>query len=376
MNLGDCTVSDVTVPFNDISRLNERYSEDIRNAIDSVLKSGELILGSVVDAFEKEFARFCGTEECVGVANATDGLEISLRAAGCGPGSEVVVAPNAGGYSTVAAIAVGATPVFADIDPRTLLIDPASVVSVISERTRAVIVTHLYGGVVDVERLREMLPAHVVVIEDGSQAHGARINGRAVGSLGDLAVFSFYPTKNLGAVGDAGAVTGRSIELLTVVRELRQYGWGSRYRINRAFGRNSRLDPVQAATLSVKLRDVVAVNSERIRIADFLAAESGHAESFVHRTFGDDVTHSGHLCVIIHPDREAFAQRLATLGVHTAVHFPIPDHRQAPLQDLVVVRESLHEAELACNHVLSVPCFPGMTEEEMHVIVDAVRTEW
>lgn len=364
------------VPFNDVSRLNARYSADIQNAIDSVLKSGELILGSVVDAFEKKFAQFCGTKESVGVANATDGLEIALRAAGCGPGSEVVVAANAGGYSTVAAIAIGATPVFADIDPRTLLIDPGSVVSVISERTRAVIVTHLYGGVVDVERLRDVLPAHVVVIEDGSQAHGARINGRAVGSLGDLAVFSFYPTKNLGAVGDAGAVTGRSVELLAVVRELRQYGWGSRYRINRAFGRNSRLDPVQAATLSVKIADVVSVNSERIRIADFIATESGRVDSFVHRAFDDDIVHAGHLCVIVHPDRDAFATRLAARGVPTAVHFPIPDHRQEPLKDLVVVRNPLRETELACSRVLSLPCFPGMTEEETHVIVDAVRTEW
>ncbi len=366
----------MTVPFNDVSRLNMRYSADIRHAIDSVLRSGELILGSAVSTFETEFARFCGTTECVGVANATDGLELALRAAGCGPGWEVVVAGNAGGYSTVAAIAIGATPVFADIDPRTLLIDPESVASVISERTRAVIVTHLYGGVVDVERLRGTLPAHVIIIEDGSQAHGARINGRQVGSLGDLAVFSFYPTKNLGAVGDAGAVTGTNTELLTAVRELRQYGWGSRYRINRAYGRNSRLDPVQAAALSVKLRDVVSVNSERIRIADFLAGESGHVESFVHRAFGDHVIHAGHLCVITHPDRDAFAKRLSAWGVSTAVHFPVPDHRQTPLKDLVIVRDTLRETELACDRVLSLPGFPGMTEEEQHVVVDAVRTEW
>jgi dTDP-4-amino-4,6-dideoxygalactose transaminase len=366
----------VIVPFNDVSRLNARYSANIRSAIDSVLRSGELILGSVVDSFETEFARFCGTEGSVGVANATDGLEIALRAAGCGSGSEVIVAGNAGGYSTVAAIAIGATPVFADVDPRTLLIDAESVVSVISDRTRAVIVTHLYGGVVDVERLRGMLPERIIIIEDGSQAHGARINDSSVGSLGDLAVFSFYPTKNLGAVGDAGAVTGRNSELLDAVRELRQYGWGSRYRINRAFGRNSRLDPVQAATLLVKIADVGAVNSERIRIADCIATESGHVDSFVHRAFGDDVIHAGHLCVITHPDRDSFARRLAARGVPTAVHFPTADHLQAPLKDLVMIRNPLHATELACSRVLSLPCFPGMTEEERHVIVEAVRTEW
>lgn len=364
------------LPFNDLARLNDRYKDALSGAVGAVLGSGELILGSMVESFEREFAAFCGTDMCVGVGNATDGLEIALRASGCGVGSEVVVAGNAGGYSTVAAIAVGALPVVADIDPETHLLSPETISSVLSDRTRAVIVTHLYGGVVNVDLVRATLPDDVVLIEDCSQAHGARIGGRTVGSLGDLAVFSFYPTKNLGAVGDAGAITGRRTDLLEVVRELRQYGWIARYQINRPFGRNSRLDPVQAAVLRVKLPDVVAVNAERIEIANFLALESGHGEAFVHRSLRDDIEHAGHLCVITHPDRASFAQRLAARGIPTAVHFPIPDHHQQPVKDLVVVRDALRETELACRRVLSLPNFPGMTEEELIILADAVRNEW
>ncbi len=225
------------VPFNDLRRHWEPLSDRLSRAAQRVLNSGRFVLGPETEAFEVEFAEFCGGGECVAVANGTNALEIALSSLGCGPGDEVVVAANAGMYATTAVLATGACPVFAEVEPQSLLISRASVASLLSASTLAVVATHLYGDVADVPRLRSVLPSRVAIVEDGAQAHGASLDGQSVGSSGDIAAFSFYPTKNLGAVGDAGAVVSNRTDLIERARSLRQYGWESRYVATTAGGR-------------------------------------------------------------------------------------------------------------------------------------------
>src|SRR5262245_37820541 len=218
-----------TVPFNDLGRQSPQMLAALEEAALRVIRSGWYLLGPETDAFEAEFAAYCGASTCVAVANGTDALELALRSVGCRAGDEVVVVGNAGMYGTTAALAIGAVPVFAEIDPATLLIDPKSAAALVTDRTGAIIATHLYGNVVDVDALRAGLATAVPIIEDCAQAHGASIGGRSVGSFGDVAAFSFYPTKNLGALGDAGAVVSSDDQVVARARSLRQYGWESRY---------------------------------------------------------------------------------------------------------------------------------------------------
>src|SRR5690606_32183943 len=207
----------------------QTMADDLVAAAERVIRSGWFLLGPETEAFEQAFAAACGASHAVGVGNGTDALELALRGVGCGPGDEVVVTANAGMYATTACLAIGATPVFADVDDESLLVDPTSVESLVGEDTRAVVATHLYGSVVDIDALRAHLPEGVSIVEDCAQAHGAHLGGRPVGSLGDIAAFSFYPTKNLGAAGDAGAVVTHEPDVAARVRSLRQYGWESRY---------------------------------------------------------------------------------------------------------------------------------------------------
>lgn len=360
------------VPFNDPARQVGVLRSSIAEALDSVVDSGWFIHGRQHDAFEAEFAAYCGVAECVGVANGTDALEVGLRSVGCERGTEIITVANAGGYTTTACLVLGATPVFADIDPVTLQMDVGALDGLITSATRAIVVTHLYGYMADVEAvIRLARPRGIAVIEDCAQAHGASRGGCRAGSFGDLATFSFYPTKNLGALGDGGAIVTDDPGIAHRCRMLRQYGWESKYDARLAGGRNSRLDEMQAALLRVKLPLLDGWNERRREIvAAYREAAGAGAFRLAHAPADDYVAH---LCVGTHPDREAARHKLRDRGIDTAVHYPIPDHRQAALAGVAWRSASLAATELACESVLSLPCYPELTDAEVAHVAEALR---
>jgi dTDP-4-amino-4,6-dideoxygalactose transaminase len=361
-----------TVPFNDLGRQSPALVAALEEAALRVIRSGWFLLGPETDAFESEFAAFCGAAACVSVANGTDALELALRAVGCSAGDEVVVVGNAGMYGTTAALAIGAVPVFAEIDPATLLIDPKSAASLLSDRTAAVVATHLYGSVVDVDELRACLPRAVPIVEDCAQAHGASIGGTPVGSLGDVAAFSFYPTKNLGALGDAGAVVSSDTAVVARTRALRQYGWESRYHSTIPGGRNSRMDEIQAAMLRVLLPHVTTANERRAELRTRYVDAVGDRVEFI-ANGAPGVVPATHLCVTRFAQRDDMRARLADEGVRAEVHYPLPDHLQPSLASKEFRHGDLHETERACDEVLSLPCFPTLRDDEVERVVDALR---
>ncbi|MFV0308489.1 MAG: DegT/DnrJ/EryC1/StrS family aminotransferase [Desertimonas sp.] len=358
----------MSVPFNDLARFADGEQAEIGAAIDEVIGRGWFVGGPEVEGFEQEFGAHGGLPWVVAVANGTDALELSLRAVGVGRGDDVIVATNAGGYGSVAARLVGATPVFVDVDPTTLLVTAQQVAAATTATTKAVICTHLYGSVVDLTPIRAALPAAVAVIEDCAQAHGATIDGRPVGTIGDLAAFSFYPTKNLGALGDAGAVATTDETLATRVRRLAQYGWDERFHAVTPAGRNSRMDEVQAAILRRRLRRLDDATARRAAILRRYADSLGGILEFPERRAGS----VAHLAVGACDGRDHLRRALADAGIGTGVHYPTPDHRQPGLTGDSSTT-SLPVAERACGRVVSLPLFPGLAEREIDTVCAAVE---
>jgi dTDP-4-amino-4,6-dideoxygalactose transaminase len=362
-------VEERSVPFNDLARQHLLHADALEEAALRVMRGGWYALGPEVEAFESELAAYCGVAGCVGVANGTDALELAMRAVGCRPGDEVVMVANAGMYAAAACVAIGSTPVFVDVDPQTCTPSPQAVAALVTTSTRAIVVTHLYGIVVDACAVRDAVGPSIAIIEDVAQAHGGRINGVSTGAMGDVAAFSFYPTKNLGAVGDGGAVTSNDSGVLATVRELRQYGWQERFHATRPDGRNSRLDEIQAAILRVKLGGLEEGNRKRQAIAGaFVDAARGRI-AFVHETAAGYV---GHLCVARREDRDRLRAELGRRGIGTAVHYPEPDHLQPALAAVPFRHAGLAETERACDEVLSLPCFPELTDREVDRVCAAL----
>jgi dTDP-4-amino-4,6-dideoxygalactose transaminase len=359
----------VQVPFNQTAREYRALQPELESAVLGVLRGGQYVHGGEHAAFERELADYLGSGSVVGVGNGTDALEIALRAVGTTARSEVVTAGNAGGYAAAAARAIGAQVAVADIDPLTLLLDPASAAAACTDRTSAVVVTHLYGRAADVSALRALLPAGVAIVEDCAQAIGAHTAGGRCGTLGDVGTFSFYPTKNLGALGDGGAVSCRSPELADTVRSLRQYGWSERYVVGRGGGRNSRLDELQAAALRVKLPHVDGWNSRRREIVSAYADAAAGTSLTLPMPAAGDV---GHLAVGRHPRRDEFARQLGERGVATAVHYPVADHLQ-PALGARPGPTGATEAERSCAEVISLPCFAYLTDAEVEHVCAAIR---
>ncbi len=361
----------MNVPFHSPIRGYLSDQAEIDQAVRRVLGSGRYILGPEVEHFEAAFAGHVGVSHAVGVASGTDALVLALRGAGVGPGDEVITAANAGGYATAACVLVGAGPVFADVKPDDLTIDPVSVERMLSDRTRAVVATHLYGSLADVCALRALADRHgLVLIEDCAQAHGAALDGRRAGSFGDLAAFSFYPTKNLGALGDGGAVVCSDERLARRVRELRQYGWGAKYEVRTPGGMNSRLDPLQAAVLSVRLPRLDERNGRRRAIfGRYRAALASDAIRFVPDAGGAFV---GHLCVIRCVGRDALRVGLEVMGIGTDIHYPVLDCDQPAWRGMGWRSDDLSVSRAAVPSLLSLPLYPEMTDDEVDAVCEAV----
>jgi dTDP-4-amino-4,6-dideoxygalactose transaminase len=359
----------IRIPFND---LRPRLAE-YQAAIERVLSRGWFVLGPEVEAFEHEFAEYQGGGHAVGVANGTDAIELALRAAGVGRGDEVITVAHTAVATACGIERAGATPVFVDIQPTDYTINPRAIPAAITSRTRAIVAVHLYGQPARLAELRAIADRHgLLLIEDCAQAHGANDEGRRVGTIGHLAAFSFYPTKNLGAFGDAGAVFTTDATLADRVRRLRNYGQMNRYHHVDPGGMNSRLDELQAAVLRVGLKHLDAANAERFNLADRYLSRLRLPALPCSRPHSD---HVYHLFVIRHPDRDGFAERLRARGVETLAHYPVPVHLQPAYAHLGGMPSDLPETERAAREVLSLPLFVGMTREQQDVVIAAVNAE-
>ena len=339
-------------------------------ALTRVLDSNLFVMGREVAQFEQEFAQYIGVPHCVSVANGTDALELALRALHVKPGKQVACVANAGFYGSTAIQLLGAEPVYVEVEEQSLTMSPAALMPVLQQRPAAVIVTHLYGQLAQVEEIARMCrDAGVPLVEDCAQSHGASRGGRLAGSFGDIACFSFYPTKNLGALGDGGAVLTPKDELAARVKALRQYGWSSKYEVSRLGGRNSRLDEMQAAVLREKLPHLERQNGQRRAIASRYNEAFSALPLRLPPSVGQDFV--AHLYVVRTPRRQALRAFLLERGVATDVHYPIPDTRQ-PAWEGRFDRQVLELTEAACATAVSLPCFPGMAADDVERVVQSV----
>lgn len=344
---------------------------DLATAVQQVLDSHWYVLGQQVEGFESEFARYIGTDHCVSVANGTDALELALRAVGVTHGDKVVTVANAGFYGSTAIHAIGAVPVYADVDEFTLTLSPSALEQALGSRPAAVIATHLYGHMADMPVLSALCEhAGVPLIEDCAQAHGAQLAGRKAGSWGQLGCFSFYPTKNLGALGDGGAITTADGGLATGLRTLRQYGWSHKYTVAVPGGRNSRLDEMQASILRAKLPLLDAQNDQRRRIAALYNMAFTKLPLQCPPSLKNDYV--AHLYVVRTLQRDALRVFLKVNGIATDVHYPIADHLQ-PAYPHVHLVNALNVTQKACATTVSLPCYPGMSEPDVNRVIQAVQ---
>jgi dTDP-4-amino-4,6-dideoxygalactose transaminase len=363
---------EVIVPFLDLASINGRDASRFADALASVMRRGWFILGEECSAFEAEFAEYCGTRHCIGVGDGLDALHLALVAWGIGAGDEVIVPSNTFIATWFAVMQVGAMPVPVEPDPASFNIDPERIEAAITPRTKAIIPVHLYGATSDMDSILTLAEHHGLhVLEDAAQAHGARHRGRRAGGLGHAAAFSFYPGKNLGALGDGGAITTNDDELATRLRMLRNYGSRAKY-VHELTGYNSRLDELQAAFLRVKLQRLDADNAERRRIADRYLRELGGLDLQLPMVDSRDEV-VWHLFVIRSPQRDDLQRRLAAAGVGTVIHYPLSPHLQQACAQLGFAEGDFPVAETLQREVLSLPIWPGMTEEQVEHVVATLQ---
>lgn len=362
------------VPFLDLRALNLRHQAAYLAALARVLDSGRVLLGEETEAFEREFAAYCDAGHCITVGNGLDALHLVLRAWEIGAGDEVIVPSHTFIATWLAVTHAGATPVPVEVDERSFNLDPARVEAAITPRTRAIVAVHLYGRPAPMQALADVARRHGLrLLEDAAQAHGARHGGQRCGSLGDAAAFSFYPGKNLGALGDAGAVVTRDVDLAERVRKLRNYGSAVKYQ-HELCGFNSRMDELQAAFLRERLRELDADNARRARIAQIYLDGLHGLPGLALPAVDDGFEPVWHLFVVRHARRDELASRLAEQGISTLVHYPVPPHRQAAYADSPLAGLSLPLAERLGREVLSLPMDPLMDAAGARRVVQAVRS--
>jgi aminotransferase EvaB len=361
--------------LNDLSSKVGNNLTSIKTAIDRVVASGWFVLGPELERFERLFATYLGAEHCVGLANGTDAIELALRALAVNPGDKVATVANAGMYTTTALSAIGARPLFIDVDLGTHNTTLAEVMRAVDSGVKAVVITHLYGLIVpEISQIAEYCAVKKVpLLEDCAQAHGARMNGQRAGTFGDAASFSFYPTKNLGALGDAGAVVTDNAGIAQKVGHLRQYGWTTKYRVDTSGARNSRLDEIQAAVLSEFLPLLDDANARRREIAHRYSTQIEHPAVIAPQRY--DQEYVAHLYVVRTQSRDALQHHLLTRNIASAVHYPIPDYRQpAFAHTLDESMPLLQNTEQLCREVLSLPCYPEMTDKEVAEVVKGINS--
>jgi dTDP-4-amino-4,6-dideoxygalactose transaminase len=361
------------VPMNDFRADSEALVNAELKACERVLRSGWWILGEEVSAFEKEWARWLDVPYAVGCGNGLDAIEIGLRALEIGVGDEVITTPMTAFATVLAIIRAGATPVLADIDPETAMLCPKSVERCISTRTKAILLVHLYGQIGPVDQLLAIARHRKLhLLEDCAQAHGAKLHGISAGSFGTFAAWSFYPTKNLGAIGDGGALTTHSPELAEQAKALRNYGQTLRYS-HPLVGLNSRLDEMQAALLRERLVYLDRWINRRQQIAKQYSTCLGKARVRVMPSPIDIEQHSYHLFVLTTTSRDELQKHLKKADIDTLIHYPIPIHHQKPCQQLRRDPNGLTKAEVHAATCLSLPCHPALSDDKVAAVIDAVN---
>ena len=360
------------VPFLDLRAAYLEIKTDIDDAVSRVLDSGWYLLGKELESFEYEYAAYTGAHHCIGVGNGLEALHLTLRAMDIGPGDEVLVPSNTYIATWLAVSQVGAIPVPVEPDERTYNLDPQRIEDAITPRTRAILPVHLYGQPADMPPILACAEKHgLKVIADGAQAHGGRYRGAAIGGLGDATAWSFYPGKNLGAFGDAGAVTTNDSELAERIRVLRNYGSRVKY-VNEVQGYNSRLDEIQAAILRVKLRHMDTWNTRRTRIAATYTSALAEC-GLILPVVPDGIEPVWHLYVIRHLKRDKLQRELQDRGIQTLIHYPIPPHQQGAYKDFGFTAESFPLAKTMAESVLSLPIGPHLQQKECEAVVTEVR---
>lgn len=359
------------IKFLDLKAINEQHRLEMEAAIKRVLDSGWYLLGKEIESFEKEFSEYCGVKHAVGCANGLDALKLIIQAYGFGPGDEIVAPANTYIASLISISANGATPVLVEPDINTYLIDPEKIEDAITSRTKAIMVVHLYGRAMDMTRILEIAKRYnLKVIEDSAQAHGAMFDGKRVGNLGDASGFSFYPGKNLGCLGDGGAVTTNDDELAEKIRALRNYGSDVKYHFPYR-GTNSRLDEIQAALLRVKLPHLDNDNAIRRRIAERYCSEIKNPNVILPHLPDDAMQNVWHVFPVRVQNRAGFQQYLSDNGIQTVIHYPIPPHRQPAYVEwhglTLPITEKIHD------EIISLPISPVMSEEEVRKVVDVIN---
>lgn len=362
----------MNVPFLDLAAMTNEVRGPIEQGWKQLLENSRFIGGDAVEQFESEWAAYCETPHAIGLGNGTDAIQLTLMALGIGPGDEVIMPTNTFVATAEGIVLAGATPAFADVSPKTLQLTAGDVEAVMTNRTRAVIVVHLYGQMAEMgELLRLTSGAGIALIEDAAQAHGATWRGRRAGSIGRVGCFSFYPGKNLGAFGDAGAVVTADDDLAKRIRSLRDHGRiaGSHYS-HELVGTNSRLDALQAVVLSAKLKRLDDWNRSRRAIAEHYRAEFAVGPvRMIEETPGTHGVY--HLAVVRVPDRDHVQQEVTRMGIQTGIHYPIPCHQQAPY--VPYAKGALPVAEAAAPELISLPMFPHMTTDQVSQVGEAVR---
>lgn len=358
--------------INDLSAHIQRYQAKLNSAIATVIDGGWLVLGPHGRQFEQAFAQYLGAAHCVGLANGTDAIELALNAFGVDRDDLVATTANAGMYTSTALLALGAEPLYMDVNIDSRNVTLHEVHRAIDAGAKAVVVTHLYG--LAVPEIQEIVALckyrNVPLLEDCAQAHGARVAGRYVGTFGDAASFSFYPTKNLGALGDGGALVTNNPKIAEQVSRLRQYGWSSKYKVELAGARNSRLDEMQAAILSVFLPDLDIANERRRAVASRYSQSIRHPDVQVPNVYLDDYV--AHLYVIRTSRRDALRAHLQASDIGTDIHYPIPDYRQPVFADRYA---NLHlpNTERLSEEILTLPCYPEMTDSQVGKVIATVN---
>ena len=359
-----------TVAFNDFAGAD--FAEELA-AIQRVLESGWLILGNEVRAFEQAWAARCGVGSAVGLGNGLDAIEIGLRGLDIGPGDEVITTPMTAVATILGILRPGATPVLADIDPLTGLLDPVSVERCIGPKSKAVLLVHLYGQMRDLPRWSALCVAHdLLLLEDCAQSHDAQFDGLRGGAWGSFGAYSFYPTKNLGAAGDAGALVTENEDLAALARSLRNYGQSNRYE-HPLIGLNSRLDEVQAAILSVRLPRLTNWTTRRRQIAERYRSEISNPAITLLAPPNSPENHVHHLFVVLAEDRSSLAAHLAEQGIESLIHYPIPAHRQSSLTGLRTDPKGLAVSDRHSRECLSIPCAPHLSSKDVERVVEAVN---
>jgi len=361
------------VPFLDLRAHHEPLMDEFVNAFRQVTDTSAFAGGPFVARFEAEFAGFCGSRHALGLASGTDALWLSLLALGVGPGDEVITVPNSFMATAEAISLCGARPIFVDVDPETYTMDPEQLEAAITLRTQAIIPVHLFGQTAAMDEITTIARRHgTPVVEDACQAHGASYKGRKAGSIGVAGRSSFYPGKNLGAFGEAGALTTDDPDLRSKVQVLRDHGQAAKY-LHSMIGWNARMDGIQAAVLSVKMRRLAAANEARrvhARLYNDLLADEPRV---IRPVVGPDNTHVYHIYAVRVQDRDGVLQRMAARGVNCAIHYPVPIHRQKAYAFLGLGPGSFPVAEQCAKEFLSLPMYPELTEEQIRFVVDNLK---